>query len=87
MKLGTMYTEPHWTRSLRLNPSRDRHRARFAEKNPERSVVSFVYVPVLWNFFPESALGDGPKKWHIFLFSTESFHTYWHMPFQIGIIR
>ena len=35
-------------------------------ENPERSVASFVYVSVLWNFFPESTLGDGPKKWHIF---------------------
>ena len=59
----------------------------FRGKNPERSVASFVYVPVLWIFFPENALGDGPKKWHIFLFSTASFHTYWHMPFEIGIIR
>ena len=57
------------------------------EKNPELSVASFLYVPVLWNFFPESALGDGPKKWHIFLFSTASFHTYWHIPFEISIIR
>ena len=22
----------------------------------------FVYVSVLWNFFPKSALGDGPKN-------------------------
>ena len=42
---------------------------------------------MLWKFFPESALGDGPKKWHIFLFSTASFHTYWHVPFQISIMR
>ena len=26
-----------------------------------------------FGFFPESALGDGPKKWHIFLFSTAYF--------------
>ena len=30
------------------------------KKNPERSVASFVYVPL--EFFPESALGDGPKN-------------------------
>ena len=65
----------------------DRHRARFTGKNPERSVASFVYVPLLWIFFPENALGDGPKKWHIFLFSTAYFRTYWHMPFKIYIIR
>ena len=32
-------------------------------------------------------IGHGPKKWHLFLFSTASFYTYWHMPFEIGIIR
>ena len=35
---------------------------RVSRKNPERSVASFVYVPLLWNFFPENALGDGPKN-------------------------
>ena len=34
----------------------------FRGKNPERSVASFVYVAVLWNFFSESALGDGPEN-------------------------
>ena len=28
----------------------------------------FVNVSVLWIFFSESALGDSPKKWHLFLF-------------------
>ena len=32
------------------------------KKNPERSVASFVYVAVLWIFFPESALGDGHEN-------------------------
>ena len=50
-----------------------------------QSVASFVYVPVLWIFFSETALGDGPKKWHIF--STAYFHIYWHMPFEIGITK
>ena len=67
--------------------TRDRHRARLAGKNSERSIASFVCVPMLWNFFPASALGDGPRKWHIFLFSAAYFRTYWHMPFGIGIIR
>ena len=35
------------------------------KKNPERSVASFVYVSVLWIFFPEIALGDGPKNLRI----------------------
>ena len=66
---------------------RDRHRARFAGKI--QSVELHHLYMFLWFgfFFPESALGDGPKKWHIFLFSTASVHTYWHMPIQIGIIR
>ena len=45
----------------------------FRGKNPERSVASFIYVSVLWIFFPELALGHGPKKWHTFLFSTAYF--------------
>ena len=69
------------------NPEIENAERVLQKKNPERSVVPFVYVSVLWIFFPEIVLGDGPKKWHIFLFSTASFHTYWHMPFEIGIIR
>ena len=57
------------------------------KKNPERSVASFVYVPLLWIFFPKIALGHGPKKWHTFLFSTAYYRTYWHMPFRISTIR
>ena len=45
----------------------------------------FVNVPMFWNFFSESAIGDCPKKSHIFLFSTAYFRTYWHMPFKIYI--
>ena len=84
------HTNPYLTlirESWKKSKTQDRHRARFAEKYPERSVASFVYVPVLWNFFLESALGDCPRKWHIFLFSAAYFRTYWHMPFGIGIIR
>ena len=47
------------------------------EKNPKRGIIAervfrgkiesvalhhFVYVPMFWNFFPQSALGDGPKN-------------------------
>ena len=53
---------------------------RVLRENPERSVVSFVYVSVLWIFF----FG---KKWHRFLFNTAYFPSYWHMSFEIGIIR
>ena len=48
----------------------------FSGKNPECVIASFVYVFVLWIFFSEIALGNGPKKWHIFLFSTAYFRTY-----------
>ena len=65
---------------------------RFLGKNPKRGTIAervfrkkiqsealhhFVYVPMFWNFFPEIALGDGPKKWHVFLFSTANFPSYW----------
>ena len=70
------------------------------QKNPKRGTVTesvlrkkiqsaalnqFVYVSVLWIFFPENTLGHGPKKWHIFLFITAYFRAYWHMPFKINI--
>ena len=45
-------------------------------KNPQRvnekiqsaALQQFLYVPVLWVFFSESKLGDGPNEGHIFLF-------------------
>ena len=42
--------------------TQDCDRARFPEKILERSVALIVYFSVLWIFFPESVLGDGPKK-------------------------
>ena len=72
------------------------------QKNPKRGTVTesvlrkkiqsaalnqFVYVSVLWIFFPEITLGDGPKKWHIFFFSAAYLPSYWHMPFEFSIIR
>ena len=51
--------------------TRDHHRAYFAEKKIQSAALRrFVYVSELWNFFPENTLHYGPKKWHIFLFST-----------------
>ena len=49
------------------NPKRRTVTERFAEKNPERSVASFVYVSVFWklfgNYFLEKAKYEQlPKK-------------------------
>ena len=72
--------------SWKINPKRGTVTERVLRKKIQRAALHhFVYVPMFWNFFPESALGDGPKKWHIFLFSTAYFCTYWHMPFKIYI--
>ena len=42
--------------------SRDRHRARFAEKKSraQRCVICICFCAL--DFFPESVLGDGPKN-------------------------
>ena len=49
--------------SWKKNPKRGTITERVSwKKNPERSVASFVNVSVLWIFFPEIALGHGPKK-------------------------
>ena len=63
-----------------LSPS-----AFYGENIQSAALNHFVYVPMSFEFFPEIALGDGPKKWHIFLFSTAYFPSYWHMPFEISI--
>ena len=74
-----------------MNPGKksktqDHHRAHFAET--KSAALHHLYMFVCFEFFfSENALGDGPKKWHIFLFSTAYFRTCWHMPFQISIIR
>ena len=44
----------------------------FYGKKSSAALHHFVYIPMLWNFYP-IALGDGPKKCHIFLFSTAYF--------------
>ena len=66
--------------SSKKSKTRDHNRARSLEKIQSAALNHFVYGPMLWNFFPESALGDGPKKWHIFLFRTAYFRVYWRMP-------
>ena len=42
--------------------TRDRHRARSTEKNPERRIASFCICSHALDFFPDIALGDGPKN-------------------------
>ena len=66
----------------------DHHRACFAGKKSraQRCVICNISFFAL-DFFPEMTLGDGPKKWHIFLFSAAYFPSYWHMPFEISIIK
>ena len=52
---------------------------------PKRWIILYMFP--CFGFFPEIALGDGLEKWHIFLFSAANLPSYWHMPFQISIIR
>ena len=52
------------------------------EKIQSAALHHFVYVSMLWNFFPESALGDGPKIG--IYFWVAYFPSYWHMPFKIS---
>ena len=42
--------------------TRDRHRACFRGKNPERSIEKICICFCALDFFPEDTLGDGPKK-------------------------
>ena len=73
--------------SRKKSKTRDHHRACFAgKKNQSAALMRFLYVSVLWIFFPENTLGHGLKKWHIFLFSAAYFLSYWHMPFEICTI-
>ena len=89
-ELAPGYTHVHLTlihKFWKKSKTRDRHRCVFRKKNPERSIASICICFHALDFFPESTLGYGPKKWHIFLFSTAYFHKYWHMSFEIGITR
>ena len=74
--------------SWKKNPKRGTVTERVLRKKiPERSIESFVYVSMLRNFFPEIALGHGPKNWFIFLFKLAYVPSLWHMPFEINITR
>ena len=67
--------------------TRDHHRACFSEKKSRaQHCINLYTLPCFGFFFPESTLGYGPKKWHIFLFSAAYFLSYWHMPFEIWTI-
>ena len=46
-------------------------------ENQEHSIASIFICPCA----TKSALGNGPKTWHIFLFRVAYFPLYWHMPF------
>ena len=75
-------------KSWKKNPKRETITERvLRKKNPERSIESICICFCAVDFFPEITLRDGPKKWHIFLFSAAYFPSYWHMPFEISIIR
>ena len=70
-----------------MNPGKNPKRGTVTQRVENKSSAQhhFVCGSVLWIFFPEIALG--PKKWHIFLCSAAYFSSYWHMPFQISIIK
>ena len=56
----------HYWWFLEKSETRDRGQARF---NPQCCIESFVYVSVLWNFFPEIALGhDTVSAYIIFIY-------------------
>ena len=55
----------------------------FSDKKIRSAALHHLYIILCFGFFPEITLGHGPKKWHIFLFSTAYFCTYWHMPLKI----
>ena len=48
--------------SWKKSKTRDRHRARFAEKKSRAQRCIFCICSCALEFFPESALGDGPKN-------------------------
>ena len=63
-----------WLRTFTMNALGPLSPSVFCGKKIQSAALNhFVYVPMFWIFFPEIALGDGPKKWHIFLFNTAYF--------------
>ena len=73
--------------SWKKSKTRDRHRARYAGKKYRAQRCTICMCSCALDFFPEIALGDGPRKWHIFLLSAAYLPLYWHMPFDISTIR
>ena len=71
--------------SWKNNPKRGTITERVLRKKIS-SVASFVYVSVLW-IFPGNHARWWPQKMAYILFSTAYFRSYWHMLFEISIIR
>ena len=69
------------------NPKRGTVSKRVLRKKSRAQRRAICICSHALDFFPESALGNGPKKWHIILFRTAYFPWYWHMPFEISISR
>ena len=64
---------------------------RVLRKKIQSTALNHLYMFLCFGIFfrksrSVSRVGDGPKKWHIFLFSTAYLPSYWHMPFEISII-
>ena len=74
--------------SWKKNPKRGTITERLLrKKNPERSIEKICICFCAVDFFPKMTLGHGPEKWHIFLFNTAYFLSYWQMPFEINTIE
>ena len=68
--------------------TRDCHRARFPEKSRAQRCIICMFLG--FGFCAVDFFGNRARwwsqKWHIFLFSMAYFPSYWHMPFEIGIM-
>ena len=72
--------------SRKKNPKRGTVTERVSWKKSRAQHWINLYTFPCFGFFLENTLGHGPKKWHIFLFSTAYFLLYWHTPFEICTI-
>ena len=59
----------------------------FYEKKSKAQHCIILYMFPCFGFFSGKRARWWSQKWHIFLFSTAYFLLYWHMPFEISIIR
>ena len=67
LNLGTNSNQLTHIRESRKKPKmRDRHRARFSGKESETRRFIICICSYALDFLRESALGDGPEKWHKF---------------------